>query len=205
MRFEVVTEPFDHIIIHDVFTPEQLKNVWNEIEFLHPRLLRVGENGFDGGSAKDDNGNLLKQNRSLGLHDIYNYQTNVSYILQYLVSLFHSEDLAKLAMHELGYYYRLYSKARTYYFHLQYYENDDGYSSHKDVSVFTNSLFLYKEPKNFTGGELVFDEYNYTIPCDTNKMIMFPSVLNHSVNPIRMLNDEPMTGRYSITTFQNVK
>jgi predicted 2-oxoglutarate/Fe(II)-dependent dioxygenase YbiX len=167
--------------------------------------MRVGENGFDGGSAKDDNGNLLKQNRSLGLHDIYNYQTNVSHILQYLVKLFHDEDLEKLALHEAGYYYRLYSKARTYYFHLQYYENDDGYESHKDVSVFTNSLILYKDPKNFEGGELVFDEYDYTIPCESNKMIMFPSVLNHSVTPIKMLSDEPMTGRYSITIFQNIK
>lgn len=206
MRFEVVTEPFEHIIIHDVFSPEQLKNVWTEIEFLHPRLLRVGDNGFDGGSAKDDNGGLLKKNRALGLHDIYNFQTNVSYILEYLVKLFHDEDLAKLATYESGYYYRLYTKARTYYFHLQYYENDDGYKSHKDVSIFTNSLILYKDPKNFEGGDLVFDEYdNYTIPCETNKMIMFPSVLNHAVTPIKMLTDEPMTGRYSITTFQNIK
>ena len=121
MIFEVVTEPFEHIIIHDVFSPEELKNVWAEIEFLHPRLLRVGDNGFDGGSAKDDNGGLLKKNRALGLHDIYNFQTNVSYILEYLVKLFHDADLENIALHEAGYYYRLYTKARTYYFHLQYY------------------------------------------------------------------------------------
>lgn len=205
MRFEARIEPFEHIIIHDVFTPEELKNVWTEIEFLHPRLMRVGENGFDGGSAQDKYGNFLKQNSVLALQDIYNYQSNVSYILQYMIALYNREDLAKLAIHDLGYYFRLYLKAATHYFKLQYYEDNDGYKSHTDETVFSASLFLHKDPKNFTGGDFVFDEYDYTISCDTNKMIMFPSTVKHSVTPVIMLDDTPMTGRYSITTFKNIK
>lgn len=207
MRIEARTEPFDHIIIHDVFTPEQLKNVWSEIQFLHPRLMRVTEDGYDGGSAKDKNGNNLKQNCVIDLDAVYNlnYHMNISYILQYLIELYNREDLARTALCDLGYYYKLYMKARTYYFKLQYYEDNDGYASHTDESMFSASLFIFKEPKNFTGGELVFDEYDYVIPCETNKMIMFPSVVKHSVSPINMLSDEPMTGRYSITTFQNIK
>jgi hypothetical protein len=205
MRFEALTEPFEHIIIHDVFSPEELKNVWTEIEFLHPRLMRVGENGFDGGSATDKDGNMLKQNSVLGLQDIYNYQSNVSYILQYMIALYNREDLAQLAIYDLGYYFRLYLKASTYYFKLQYYEDNDGYKSHTDEFVFSASLFLYKDPKNFTGGDFVFDEYDYTVSCETNKMIIFPSTVKHSVTPVKMLDNTPMTGRYSITTFKNIK
>lgn len=205
MRIEVLNEPFDHIIIYDVLTPEQLKNVWTEIEFLHPRMIRVGENGFDGGTAKDEDGNYLKQNRVIGIQDVYNYQHNISYILQYLVELYNREDLTDSIMSDLGYYYRLYRKARTYYFKLQYYETNDGYRTHEDETVFTSSLFLFKDPKNFTGGDFVFDEYDYVIPCELNKMIIFPSVLKHSVTPVIMLDDRPMTGRYSITVFQDTK
>jgi hypothetical protein len=96
MRLEVVTEPFDHIIIHDVFDTQQLQNVWTELDFLHHRLARVGENGFAGGSAKDNLGNPLKSNKSLSLNDLYNYQNNISYIIQYLVNLFHSDEIIKL-------------------------------------------------------------------------------------------------------------
>lgn len=205
MRFEVLTEPFEHIIVHEVFTPEQLKNVWSEIEFLHPRLLRVGISGFDGGSAKDSQGNLLKQNSALSLNEIYNNQTGISYILQYLADFFHSDELTGPTANDLSYYFRLYVKARTFYFNLQYYENNDGYESHADVSVFTNNLFLYKEPKSFEGGEFVFDEYDYTIQCETNKMVIFPSTIKHSVTPVKMLDNTPMMGRYSITTFQSIK
>lgn len=205
MRFEVLTYPFEHIIIHDVFTPDQLTKVWSEIQFLHPRLVRVGVNGFDGGSAKDEQGNLLKQNSVISLNEVYNNQTSVSYILQYLADLFHSDELTNPSVNELGYYFKLYVKARTFYFKLQYYENNDGYESHTDVSVFTNNLFLYREPKGFTGGDFVFDEYDYTVSCETNKMVIFPSTIKHSVTSVKMLDDTPMSGRYSITTFQNIK
>lgn len=205
MRFEAKIEPFEHIIIHDVFTPEELKNVWTEIEFLHPRLMRVGENDFDGGSAKDSSGNILKQNSVLALQDIYNYRSNVSYILQYMIALYNREDLATVAMCDLGYYFNLYLKATTHHFKLQYYENNDGYKAHKDEAVFSASLFLHKDPKNFTGGDFVFDEYDYIVSCETNKMVMFPSTVKHSVTPVKMLGDIPMTGRYSITTFKNLK
>lgn len=205
MRFEVLTHPFEHIIIHDVFTPDQLTKVWSEIQFLHPRLVRVGVNGFDGGSAKDEQGNLLKQNSVISLNEVYNNQTSVSYILQYLADLFHSDELTNPSVNELGYYFKLYVKARTFYFKLQYYENNDGYESHTDVSVFTNNLFLYREPKGFTGGDFVFDEYDYTVSCETNKMVIFPSTIKHSVTSVKMLDDTPMSGRYSITTFQNIK
>lgn len=205
MRFEVLTEPFEHIIIHDVFTPEQLTNVWTEIEYLHPKLTRVGENGFDGGSAKDIDGNILKQNSVLSLHDLYNNQLNESHILSCLIRFFHSDELSRIATTDLEYYFRLYTKVRTYYFYLQYYEDNDGYKSHEDNSVFTNNIFLFREPKNFVGGEFIFDDYDYTISCETNKMIIFPSVLSHSVTPVKMLDNTPMTGRYSITVFQNIK
>lgn len=204
MKIEILKEPFDHVIINEVLTPEQLKNVWLELEFLYPRLQRVGENNYKGGSAQAPDGTLLKKNKCMNLHDVYNFQFNVSYILECLIDLHKSEELNN-SIQDLEYYFRLFKKIRTYFFMLQYYEDSDNYQSHRDNCAFTSVLFLHKEPKNFTGGNFVFDEYSYSVPFETNKMILFPSVLNHAVTPVKLLSDDPMGGRFSITTLQYLK
>ena len=203
MRIEAVKEPFDHIIIHDFLDRDQMESVGNEIQFLYPRMKLVGEEGFVGGSAKDTaTGEFLKKNRGVFLNLLYSQQNNPSYMVEYILDLAKNKQLIEVA-DSLGYYFRLLRKVAKYYFLLQYYDKNDHYKSHKDNSTFTSILFLHKEPKNFTGGELYFDEYDYTIVPENNKMIIFPSVLYHTVTPINIINDQiPLGGRFSLTVMQ---
>ena len=59
--------------------------------------------------------------------------------------------------------------------------------------------WYYKEPKKFTGGELIFTDFDYTIPCKKNYTIIFPSFLRHKVNEVNV--EEDGYGRFTITNF----
>lgn len=203
MRIEIKKEPFDHIIIHDVLDDIQMQRVGNEIQFIEPRMKRVGEEGYIGGSAKDQHsGDYLKTNRGIFLNNTYNPQNNVSYLVEYMLQLCTSRELNSRA-EELGFYFRLFCKVTRYYFLLQYYGDGDEYKSHRDNSTFTSILFLHKEPKNFTGGDFYFEEYDYTVTPENNKMIIFPSVIYHTVTPVKIIDPEiPLGGRFSLTIMQ---
>ena len=84
---------------------------------------------------------------------------------------------------------------------VNYYENNDYYNEHYDVFQFTVLIWLYKEPKSFTGGDLVFTKINETIECKSNRLVLFPSFYYHAVNPIAMTTDKNGYGRYTITHF----
>ena len=46
---------------------------------------------------------------------------------------------------------------------LSYYEDGDYFKPHEDNCKLTVLNWMYKEPKRFTGGDLVFPDYNKTI------------------------------------------
>ena len=56
-------------------------------------------------------------------------------------------------------------------------------------------LWIFKEPKPFTGGDLIFTDYDYTVECKNNSGIIFPGPIKHEVPPIEG------DGRYTITLF----
>jgi Rps23 Pro-64 3,4-dihydroxylase Tpa1-like proline 4-hydroxylase len=89
---------------------------------------------------------------------------------------------------------------------LSYYSDGDYYNNHIDDSIFTVVVYLYKQPKKFTGGEIVLQSYidgtHATIECLHNRAIIFPSVTPHSVKPVKV-NDTGTDGRFCITHFIN--
>jgi len=84
---------------------------------------------------------------------------------------------------------------------ISYYENNDKYDEHYDVFQYTVLIWVYKEPKLFKGGDLVFPKLNKTIECKNNRMILFPSFYYHAVTPIEMKTNKEGCGRYAITHF----
>jgi predicted 2-oxoglutarate/Fe(II)-dependent dioxygenase YbiX len=54
---------------------------------------------------------------------------------------------------------------------------------------------LHKEPKPYTGGELVFTDYRFTPDLQNNSVILFPSFMTHAVEPVRG------PGRHSLNQF----
>lgn len=84
---------------------------------------------------------------------------------------------------------------------INYYENNDKYGEHYDVFQYTVLIWVYKEPKLFKGGDLVFPKLNETVECKNNRMILFPSFYYHAVTPIKMETNKEGYGRYAITHF----
>ena len=63
--------------------------------------------------------------------------------------------------------------------------------------------YFYKEPKKFSGGELIFPKYDYQLTCKNNSIILFPGWVEHAVNEVKIENSDYYDGwgRYSITSF----
>jgi Rps23 Pro-64 3,4-dihydroxylase Tpa1-like proline 4-hydroxylase len=91
---------------------------------------------------------------------------------------------------------------------MSYYEDNDYYYSHHDVSAYTYVFWLFKEPKNFLGGDLYFDDVDYKIQVNSNMAVLFPSWAIHSVDKITMLpgiNPYKGFGRFAFTTFYSFR
>ena len=66
------------------------------------------------------------------------------------------------------------------------------------------AMSLKKATKKFQGGELLIGK-NLTIDCNNNTMVLFPSVLKHKVEKVKMLTKEKLCGRFSMTQFLTYK
>ena len=62
----------------------------------------------------------------------------------------------------------------------------DYYLSHLDDVQFTLLIWLWKEPKNWTGGEFIFGDVNHTVPMKNNSAVLFPSCYAHQVETVHM-------------------
>lgn len=83
--------------------------------------------------------------------------------------------------------------------------NQHEYKSHIDFNLFTQLYYIHKEPKKFTGGDLVFDDFDYTIHYENNMMILFPGYLNHSVTKVESSKKlKSNECRFVFTTFYGV-
>ena len=104
---------------------------------------------------------------------------------------------------------------------VSYYEDSDYYKSHWDSCIVTTLTWIYKEPKVFTGGDLIFNSENISpsnfqhplnlmgspekIEVKNNRMVVFPSMVPHQVIPIKMDSNykNKGMGRFCITNFLN--
>ena len=64
---------------------------------------------------------------------------------------------------------------------------------------------LCKDNTKFSGGQLFFPEYNWSIDPIDNITIIFPSRIYHEVLPVKSSDDLNRYGRFSITSFFDEK
>jgi hypothetical protein len=198
---EYKDSPVPHIIINDFFNDLELSQVWDELDFytnshkfLPPNLT---------GSATDDDGKVIKQNGGIFLDGVYNKESrHVSNILNHTAKIFRKDIVEQIvSKHYIFKYLKECNQDSTL---VSYYEKSDYYASHVDQSVLTCVINLYKTPMAFSGGELLFDEYDYNLGIANNRMIMFPSIVNHSVTPVEMNHNSVGQGRYTISKFLGI-
>ena len=193
MQVQLIKEPFEYIQIDDTYTEDELRLIFLELDFwsISGNLMppdRTGSAQWSEGFKKQNRGiflddayadrissNILKLNRK-----IFKAEINIpSVILNYLKSSNHDSTL------------------------VSYYENSDHYKPHKDESILTSLTYLYKQPKFFSGGELVATEYNLVLEPVFNRTYIIPSVVQHEVRSVVMSEQDigKGFGRYCISGF----
>jgi Rps23 Pro-64 3,4-dihydroxylase Tpa1-like proline 4-hydroxylase len=193
--------PAPHIIIDDFYSDKELGDIWKELDFLtNSRALYPGNKTM---SATNAAGNMLKKNGGTFLNYIFESQPSISHILTYNKKLF-SHELLKEAINK-HFIFRYMATPNTNSTLLSYYRDGDYYDSHHDNAVISICTWLYKEPKQFTGGDFILSEYDHKIHIKNNRTVIFPSVLKHAVEIVKMNDKDDLpfsgNGRYTIGHF----
>jgi Rps23 Pro-64 3,4-dihydroxylase Tpa1-like proline 4-hydroxylase len=195
MIIHKIREPFPHLIIEDFYTQDELKFIWQELDFLTSANKLIPAN-LDGSTK---NSNAL----SISLDGVYKdlRYSNISFLNQKILS-----PEIKYAFLSLSDLFGHINLINNMYIKIKYYENGHNYHKHKDVARFTGINYLYKEPKKFEDGDLYFDNYDYKVELKNNMFILFMGCLDHSVTPIALKENAYITGngKYSITNFLNI-
>jgi len=198
MKINYHPEPFPHLVMYDYFEPEELELIWAELKFLTKKTKLMPP--CKTSTATSEDGSPLKHNYGLFLYDAYNPNI-LSDIVRCSRKLFYKPLMDFLA--DFNFIFKYLEASNKDDLLLSYYENGCYYKPHKDGSVLTAIVNLHKEPKAFKGGDLFFPEYdNYRISVENNRIVIFPSQIQHAVETVAMESEEEFSGngRYSITT-----
>lgn len=192
--------PFPHLIVENMYNEEELKLIWEELEFLNkPGKLKDPENFR---AAPDPNGGYKTKSKALILDDVY-IDRNISNILNINRKLFnYSQIYSNLSPYHSKFNFCNYDITK-----IRYYSDGEYYDPHMDVNFDTIACtYFYKEPKKFFGGDLFFPQFNYNVECKNNLCIIFPSYFMHEVKQIKILNSDYNYGfgRYCMSQFTNV-
>ena len=198
MIIDIFNEKFPYMVVDDYYNEEELRLIWEELDFLsYPHKLKRATK--ERGGATGNTGQLLKKNFHRYIDEIYS-ERELSNILTVNRKLF-DDDYKILRQHPHWFFQNVvFNKDYT---QVGYYENNDHYGEHRDSASVTALTWLYKEPKKFIGGDLFLSSDKIKIDCVNNRTLIFPSMITHSVNEIHMNEEKPSRGhgRYVITQF----
>jgi len=193
-------EPFPHLVFHNFYTDEELELIWEELDFLTKpdKLFNVKEyKGVEGYTeAKAIQLDTVYEGKNRKLSNILNVTRKVfdNEVLEAFSSISDCCSLAKNCNYDV-------TKVR-------YYHNNDQYKPHIDMLWnFLAFSYFYREPKKFSGGNLLFPKYDYEYPCDNNSLIILPSYVEHGVQEVKIDNSDYFDGmgRYAITHFGDIR
>ena len=192
MEFNLITaDKLDYVLIKDFYLPEELKLIKDEVKDLHKHVDLCNP-----GSARKD-GRLLRKGKALFLETLTGGRKflNSSVIYRLSRKLF-SEFIYKNVRNH-GYLFKTFDDLDVDSILISYYENGDYYDVHTDRSIYSCITFITMN--EFSGGELEFPQFNQVIEPIDNTMVIFPSAVEHKVNPIKSNKDGPC--RVSLTDF----
>ncbi len=186
MKAKFLIDPFPHVLLEDYYTEGELITCYEELKKLDPYLLPPK---FSGTARDKKTGRPLKYNSGLFLTDAMPNSEIVQFAREHMY-----QELVEQV--DCSWWESQWRQNNHQSWMLSRYVDGQYYNAHVDMSQFTLLVWLYREPKPFTGGDLIFPDYNnYTIPCNNNTGIIFYGPLRHEVPPIKG------TGRYTLTCF----
>ena len=202
------SEVFPYLIVDNWYNPEELESVWKELDFYQscPRhkISRTEENNAP--VAREIDGTPKSKAFRFHLWDLYLTQEgrNFSNILRNMYKQ-RSPEFYKIVEDAFPIHHHSYKGTNTDGTMISYYEDGDYYKPHIDSMMFTCLIWVYREPKQFKGGDLRLPQAEKTIKVKSNRMLLFPSYFSHQVIPVKFDKEPTQSGlgRYCITHFYN--
>lgn len=201
MKITSHTDPFPFLYIENLYTEEELQLIFAELDYYQSNQKILDSNAATSSAQHEDGSSMAK--RSGQFLDYIFGNREYSNILNINRKLF---ERGLICQRSDNYFFRHFVPTQDFSL-LSYYENADMYEPHVDQCVVSICIWLWKEPKRFEGGDFFFPDFNKRIKVQTNHAVVFPSVIQHSVDEIQMLPEHmgKGLGRYSICNFLNYK
>tara|TARA_R100000231_G_scaffold68518_1_gene54711 strand:+ start:33 stop:653 length:621 start_codon:yes stop_codon:yes gene_type:complete len=189
-------KPFPHLIFSNFYNEQELNLIWEELNFYtKPNKL------FE---AKDFGGIIDRTNsHAIALDGVYSQKyRRLSNILTVNRKLFTSDVLESFA--KIDDCCQIANECNYDVTKIRYYHDKEYYKPHIDSAFhFLAFSYFYKEPKKFSGGEIIFPKYDYEYSCENNSVIIFPGWVEHGVTEVSIDNSDYYEGygRYCISSF----
>jgi Rps23 Pro-64 3,4-dihydroxylase Tpa1-like proline 4-hydroxylase len=196
MNITLHTEPFHYLIIKNLWSEKEHKEMLDEMFHLESKKLFLSPE--DTGGAKDEDGNVLKKNKAVWLDNVW-LDRNYSSVLTHNRKIF--DFINENAAQESWYFQGLkFDNDSTL---ISYYENSDYYAPHRDHGLVTALSYFFVEPKKFNGGEIIFTDYDLKFEVTNNLTIVFPSNIKHEVSEISLdeKHKDKGLGRFCMNQF----
>jgi hypothetical protein len=190
--------PLPYVYVENLYTDKELQLIYDELDFYQKSKEVFFEDANETASALNASGKSMKKNGGFFLQHVYTQAK--SPIGRFTSGIFGP----KVFQHDSNYFFNEFAPQMTGFL-VSYYEDKDYYKPHRDLDVATMCIWVWKEPKKFTGGEFSFTDFpDVKFETANNCAILFPGQYRHQVNPIKMDTDaayENGWGRYSFTLF----
>lgn len=182
-------------VVEDAYDEFELKDIWKELTTLtNNKQLQPA---IKTGPSRDFIGRPQKENWGLFLEEYYPNRI-YSDILRINRKVF---SLVNYEFEQSNLFFRYILNCNSDVTLISYYENGGFYKPHRDSSVYTVLSYFYKEPKQFTGGNLKLIDFDIEIEIKNNMMIYLPSVYTHEVTDVSMESTSNCSGRYCMSQF----
>jgi len=200
LQITLYANPFPLMVVENFYNEDELSLIWEELNFYtRPEKLLDAE-GY-GGIVDRTNA------KALILDEIYTKQyRNVSNILTMNRKLFQCGVLDKFS--EIHGCCSIANQSNHDITKVRYYHDKEYYDPHTDKGFqFLAFSYFYKEPKKFTGGDLIFPSYDFKVSCKNNTTVIFPGWVEHGVRKVSIQNSDYFDGwgRYCISSFFGFK
>lgn len=200
-KITVKNEPFPYLIFEDVFDQDALRLIEQEFDYYTNSFEHFFRHPRETGSAgkTDIPNSMLKRNKGFFFHDVW-HNPNHSAVSRISQEMFYKESMSQSESK----YFRDFAPNEISIL-CSLYGDGDYYLPHKDATLATGCLWLYKEPKKWEGGKFRFVDYDLEFECKNNSMVVFPGGFQHEVTELTMDNDDFADGygRYCISYFMN--
>ena len=200
LEITLYANPFPLMVVENFYNDEELDLIWEELKFFTKPGKLVEAKDY-GGIEKSTNA------KALMLDSIYTGQyRNLSNILTINRKLFKCGILDKFS--EIHGCCSIANQSNDDITKIRYYHDKEYYDPHTDKGFqFLAFSYFYKEPKKFTGGDLIFPKYDFKLPCENNTMVVFPGWVEHGVRKVTIEDSDYFDGwgRYCISSFFGAK